>query len=166
MNANNAKLSPVRLLFILLSIACMVIIFMFSMENSEESSYTSGSVTEIVVEICVPDYEELSIPEQEDIMAAAEHIIRKIAHFTIFAALGFCVSCAVGKRRLLSAGTFSSLAVCFIYACSDELHQHFVPGRSCQLSDILVDTSGSICGILLSLLCIYIITCIKAKNSP
>lgn len=166
MNLINPKLSPVRMLFVLLSLACMVMIFMFSMENSVESSETSGSVTEIAVKLLISDYENLSIPEQEEILSSAEHIVRKAAHFTIFAILGFCVSCAAGKRRLLSAATLLSLAVCFVYACSDELHQYFVPGRSCQFTDILVDTSGSICGILFSLLCICIFTRYKAKSSP
>lgn len=161
-----AKLSPVRMVFILLSLTCMIMIFMFSMEDSEKSSDTSGSVTEIAVKIFVTDYEQLSTAEQAEIMDSAEHIVRKAAHFTIYAALGFCVSCAVGKRRFLSGATLLSIAFCFLYACSDELHQYFVPGRSCQFADILIDTSGSICGIIFSLLCIHIFMRYKAKSSP
>ena len=29
-----------------------------------------------------------------------------------------------------------------LYAVSDELHQLFVPGRSCELMDMLIDSSG------------------------
>ncbi len=165
MNSLKSVFSPLRLIFIFLSIACMVIIFMFSMEDSEESSDTSGTVTEIAVEICVPDYEELSRSRQDEIMEIAEHIVRKTAHFTIYAALGFCISCAVGKRRIFSAGTYLSAAVCFIYACTDEFHQYLVPGRSCKFTDVLIDTSGSLCGIIFSMLCIYVIMRIKAKSS-
>ena len=46
-----------------------------------------------------------------------------------------------GKRLfLLSAGTGS------LYAATDEFHQLFVEGRSCQLTDWGIDTCGVIAG--------------------
>ena len=36
-----------------------------------------------------------------------------------------------------------TIAICFLYAVSDEIHQYFVPGRACRLFDVLIDTSGS-----------------------
>lgn len=41
-----------------------------------------------------------------------------------------------------------SLILCFIYACLDEIHQLYIPGRTSQFSDVLIDTFGSIMGIL------------------
>lgn len=38
---------------------------------------------------------------------------------------------------------------CALYACSDELHQYFVPGRSCRFFDVCVDSAGAFCGALL-----------------
>ncbi len=38
---------------------------------------------------------------------------------------------------------------CVLYACSDELHQYFVPGRSCKFFDVCVDSSGAFFGALL-----------------
>lgn len=38
---------------------------------------------------------------------------------------------------------------CALYACSDELHQYFVPGRSCKFFDVCVDSSGAFFGALL-----------------
>ncbi len=35
-----------------------------------------------------------------------------------------------------------SLAFVFLYACSDEFHQSFVPGRGPAFRDVLIDTSG------------------------
>lgn len=37
---------------------------------------------------------------------------------------------------------------CALYACSDELHQYFVPGRSCRFFDVCVDSAGAFCGAL------------------
>ena len=37
---------------------------------------------------------------------------------------------------------------CALYACSDEFHQYFVPGRSCKLFDVCVDSTGAFFGAL------------------
>ncbi|MBE6862408.1 MAG: VanZ family protein [Ruminococcus sp.] len=152
-----------QIIFFLLSIACMVMIFRFSCENSEKSTDTSGNVTDYVVEYTVSDYEELSPAEQSSIYAKIDHIVRKTAHFTIFTALGFLTSCAAGKRKLLSKSSAFVLAICFLYACSDEIHQFFVPGRACRPLDVLIDTSGSLTGILISVLCMTICSAIIRK---
>lgn len=37
----------------------------------------------------------------------------------------------------------------FLYALTDELHQRFVPGRSGELRDVFIDTSGAFTGLVL-----------------
>ena len=37
---------------------------------------------------------------------------------------------------------------CLLYASSDEFHQIFVSGRTASVKDVLIDTCGSIVGIL------------------
>ena len=39
------------------------------------------------------------------------------------------------------------LLIGFLYAVSDEIHQHFVPGRAMQARDVLIDTAGVLLGI-------------------
>ena len=41
-----------------------------------------------------------------------------------------------------------AFAIGALYAVSDEIHQIFVPGRSCELRDILIDSAGVLVGIL------------------
>ena len=41
-----------------------------------------------------------------------------------------------------------SCSLSFLYAITDEIHQIFIPGRACQLQDILVDLAGIISGML------------------
>ena len=36
-----------------------------------------------------------------------------------------------------------------LYAISDEIHQYFVPGRSAEIRDVLIDVLGANIGILL-----------------
>ena len=75
-------------------------------------------------------------------------IVRKSAHFLIFFVLGFCATNAFryifpdDKRLFLI-----SLGWCVLYAVSDELHQYFVPGRSCMWQDCAIDAAGALAGI-------------------
>ena len=43
-----------------------------------------------------------------------------------------------------------SISFCFLYACTDEIHQLFVVGRTGRFTDVLIDTCGSFTGIMLS----------------
>lgn len=152
----------IRSISALLSILCMVIIFMFSSENGDNSSKTSGSITETVIDIVHEDYEQLSDFEKADIYAEIEHFVRKSAHFLIYTALGFFTASALGCKSLLKAA--ASLGICFLYACSDELHQYFVPDRAGRFSDVLLDTAGSLTGILFLLLCTIILSRISGRR--
>jgi len=157
------KRYPLRFIFLLLTIAVMVIIFMFSSENSDDSSDTSGNFTRIVISLFVGDYDELSPERQQEIWSKADHIIRKTAHFTIYMSLGFCASCAVGKRRFISQKTAAVIGFCFFYACTDEIHQHFTPGRACRFTDVLIDTAGAFTGIICSFIAMAIIGFMLSK---
>ena len=73
-------------------------------------------------------------------------LLRKIAHFTEFAALGACLGWRSGmlhKQKHLPC--LWGVAA----ACVDEGIQLFTPGRSSQLSDVLLDSSGVLTGLLL-----------------
>jgi len=74
--------------------------------------------------------------------------IRKLAHFSEFGMLGLFMYLNVKeyfkKHLILLSTLFSGL-----YAISDEIHQIFVAGRYCAIGDMLIDTSGSLCAILL-----------------
>lgn len=75
-------------------------------------------------------------------------IIRKLAHFTEYLILGFLTINMLDKNDI-SKKYLLSILICIIYATSDEIHQIFVPGRTCQIKDILIDSIGSITGIYL-----------------
>ncbi len=143
--------SPRTVIFFILTIAVMIGIFLFSCENSDDSSETSGNIVEIVIDVCYDDFHEMPYAEQKDVYDNISHIIRKTAHFTVFAALGFCASMFLGRRKLIGWKSLGTLVFCFLYACSDELHQYFVPGRACMFTDVLIDTSGSLTGMLVSM---------------
>jgi VanZ family protein len=140
----------------IMTIAVMVCIFLFSCENADDSSDTSGNFVNLIISIFYGDYDELPLWEQEEIRGNISHFIRKTAHFTIFAALGFFAFLTSGQKKLLCKGTAAVLIFCGLYAVSDELHQYFVPGRACMLRDMLLDTCGSLAGIAAALVALKI----------
>ncbi len=69
----------------------------------------------------------------------------KIAHFSVYGLLAtLLVRLGRGPRSVVLALLATSL-----YGASDEWHQYFVPGRSCELGDWVADTLGGALAIAL-----------------
>ena len=82
-------------------------IFWFSAQNGEASSQLSGGITEKVVEVVEPDYASLTEPEQQTLFDAVQFAVRKSAHFSEYALLGFllrllCASYALRRGGLVA----------------------------------------------------------------
>ena len=132
----------------------MAVIFQFSSASREESGELSEGITRKVVVTLYRDFEDLPAGEQSLIMQKAHRYIRKAAHFSEFALLGFLSACLLlyisgAFRRIklwltLTAPTVFTL----LYAISDEVHQIF-SDRGPRVTDVLIDFSGAVCGILL-----------------
>ncbi len=137
-------------------IATMVAIFLFSAQSAEESSKLSGRIVTAVIRIVMPSYDDLPFLEQQRIKEKVSFVVRKIAHFTEFAALGFFLMlylfCVYTKTKLFYLSFFSWVGGTF-YAVTDEIHQMFVSGRYPAATDVLIDSSGVLFGILF-LICI------------
>ena len=144
----------VRTATTLLTIAVMVMIFCFSMENAEISDQRSSVFSEPIIRIFHPEYDSLEKDARQVIYDRVQHIVRKCAHFSEYLILGFlirlCLESLFGHRmkRYRNLATIS-LSAGFGYACSDEAHQLAIDGRSGQWSDILVDSSGVLAGVML-----------------
>ena len=52
-----------------------------------------------------------------------------------------------------------------VYAITDEWHQYFMPGRSAQISDILLDAFGVLTGIIMMILLQALYNKIKNKKN-
>lgn len=129
-------------------------IFSLSSQNADESSETSGSLIASLAEIFYPDFDGLTGEEQEQVIGSFQFIARKTAHFSIYGILGFLSFLTfVSYRRLRLILRLSlSAAVCLAYAISDEIHQLFVAGRSCELRDVCIDFGGAMLAITVSVL--------------
>ena len=76
-------------------------------------------------------------------------LLRKIAHFTEFAALGAALS---WRRGMLEKRKMMALITGCGAACVDETIQLFVPDRGPALKDVAIDTCGVAAGMALLLL--------------
>ena len=72
-------------------------------------------------------------------------LIRKIAHFAEFSALGFLIAWRRGMLRKSQARGFAAGTAA---AALDESIQLFVPGRGPGLSDVVLDSCGVLTGML------------------
>ncbi len=75
----------------------------------------------------------------------------KIAHFGFYAVMGFL--CALWRRESGSPAGRAALAALLFTAFAgavDEVHQHWIPGRSTEFIDWIADTAGGGAGALFS----------------
>ena len=89
-------------------------------------------------------------------------LVRKTAHFTEYAILGSLFF--LNLRSTFKHPLIMSIFLSFFYACTDEIHQIFVPGRSAQVRDILIDTLGASFGATITYLIIKLFTKIKTRS--
>jgi VanZ family protein len=91
----------------------------------------------------------------QDHIETIHHAIRKCAHLTEYAVLGMLLWRAIRKPRPNDPRPWSwrealiAILIVFLYASTDEIHQIFVPTRTALVSDVFIDTSGAILGMLL-----------------
>lgn len=139
-----------KLLISLLLIFQMLFIFAMSSFGSDSSNAQSSQIIQVLHQV----FPNLSSRTSELDASTLTFIVRKTAHFTEYAILG--VLFYLFYRQTLPQKNGLQLFVLailssFLYACTDEIHQLFVPGRSGQFTDVLVDTLGAFCGCLLLL---------------
>ena len=78
---------------------------------------------------------------------------RKMAHVTEYACCAILLWRALRQHTPRNTRPWNwrdakwSLAIIFAYACTDEIHQHFVPGRQGAFLDVLLDTLGGALGL-------------------
>lgn len=125
-----------------LCVTLLALNLVFIWGNSLMPGEVSGAISQWVKDLISSLFPGGSDPQE------GHGLLRKLAHFTEFACLGFCLCWLVsmlGKRPWLSF-------VCgFLVACVDETIQRFIPDRGPSFRDVMIDTSGVVLGIVLLL---------------
>lgn len=155
----------------ILLLANMGLIFVLSSEDASTSSDRSNPIADVVVQVgeqhatangSRPMIEE----EKKDAIADMQFVVRSAAHFLEFFSLGG-LACALlltlrmspWWRPVLASSVFG-----LFYAVLDELHQHFVPGRSMSVLDVSLDFGGVLCGTFGALLVVWLIGLVVRKR--
>ena len=162
----NLKNIVLFFIFLILVVFWMGVIFKFSSANGEKSTGTSRSSLEKIITLFNKNIDKDKLDE---IVIKYDVVLRKFTHFSgylvggvliyfMYFYLNKLVNYKLKYIKLYSVVTGS------IYAMTDELHQHFVPGRSGEIKDVLLDTSGVITGIIIVWLVISVIQKCKLKR--
>ena len=160
-------------------IAMCAFIFLMSHEPAEQSDELSLGVAWNIVSILVPGYGDMSSADQLEWQKMLNHPVRKTAHFLEYAALGaLMLNMLMQISRLREIGLSTdarsgsgkasdspprslrdpaykrSLVILAwllttFYASTDEVHQMFVAGRAGMVTDVLLDSTGALTGVLL-----------------
>lgn len=148
-----------RIIFAILMIASFTAIFVFSSQNGDLSEDTSKGFTRKILEI-LQIGKNLSEQEMNQLIENSQHIIRKLAHFTIYSIAGINIFLFINtydikwKNKL-----FSTLLIGMTYATLDEIHQMFSGDRTPAILDVFIDASGVLMGIF-----IYIVVAKSIKK--
>ena len=132
------------------TVVIMALIFWFSSQNSDDSSDVSRGFMMFLIDL-FPGSSDLSADAKLELIYSLHGVVRKIAHFSIYTALGLSSAAAVLSISGMSVkrSMLISVPFCALYSFTDEIHQSFVSGRSGELRDMLIDTSGALFGGLL-----------------
>ncbi len=115
----------------------MLVIFLMSNEIAGTSSSRSDEIVRTI--------QSLGVSVPSDLLT---FLVRKAAHISAYFVLGILIYNLLKEYRLhIKHLIIASIALAMLYACTDEIHQTFVPGRSGEVRDVLIDTAGAAVGI-------------------
>lgn len=140
--------------FILLFLSgWMLLIIGFSAQPAVESRDTSGTVVQTLVNLfttLLPIYQ--STTEQQMLVQHLHGTVRKVAHGVNYFILGGLAYQAIRLNSSVKKKAWhlaaAAMLFCVTFAALDELHQVYVPGRSGELRDVLIDSGSALAGIL------------------
>ena len=128
-----------------LTVVMMTVIYVFSAQDGTESEHAS-------LWFLNTRFGMLLIQVFPGITGQGPELdIRKYAHMAEFAALAvptFLLLREVFLHKKIFLSGFICTVFCYLYACTDEIHQAYVPGRCCTFSDTMVDLAGTVFGLL------------------
>lgn len=150
-------------------LAVMIVIFLFSEQQGAESAGASNGVGEWLLGL-------LGIEIPPGMSASRVPIIfglniRKLAHIFLYFLLGgtsflFAAAIPIKAARKIKPAISGGIAIVIslLYACLDELHQYFVPGRAAQLRDVGVDAIGFCFSVALCVAVWYTVLLLKGRK--
>lgn len=151
---HNTTDSKKRFLYLIPVIIWMVFIFYMSGKTGQESSGQSGKISLFITNL-LEKVRQDPIQEMQNLQDILELVIRKTAHMTEYAILFLLSYLAMVKISMSQSRFYNrsiAVLISLLYACSDEMHQLLVPGRSGRMIDVGIDMAG----VLIVLICMLL----------
>ena len=148
-------------------IVWMGIIYTFSNMDSGSSNGKSISIIDKTINkvLIITGYDsDESLIKSKQIAQQLNLPLRKVMHASVFCILSILI-CHMLKLLKVKKCYIFSVIFCMLYASIDEIHQLFVPGRNGNFIDVLIDTTGSIIGVLIYFLLIKKYQKLKKKHN-
>ena len=144
------KINITTIIFFILMIFTFIAIFIFSSQDAKKSSLTSKEFVKKVIEI-IPFTKSLNNIQKKQIIENSQFFIRKLAHFSIYTLAGFCIIGFFSTLKKIKKKNivYLTLIIGILYAISDEIHQMYSDGRTPKFLDIIIDSIGILCGIII-----------------
>ena len=120
----------------LLFLSWLILIYLLSAETGDQSGSLSDGILLSIAKL-------LKISDTKAFVDTFGFFIRKLAHFSEYFIL-YILTYECFKEYNCPKLIVVSVLFCVLYASFDEFHQLFVDGRCGQLSDVMIDSSGSI----------------------
>lgn len=155
-----------KLLYVYGAVSIFIMLGIFIM-SSQDGSH-SGNLSGGFLKSFIGEFLRKILPSLTD--KGFEYDIRKYAHMTEYFCLGvsyylfFAELFRYKSNRLVSA-FLSAFSLGFVYACSDEFHQLFVPQRAGRFTDVLVDSVGLAASVIIMQLIFFTVKHLKNKKS-
>jgi len=145
----NRKLLIARIILTVLTVTAVAAIFynssLSAVESTEQSSPLTDAINSFLVSVRIP-------------LTLTEKMIRKIAHFIEYSALGALLTATVHLYTRKRGQTLMFvLPIGVLVAVCDELIQLSSAGRSCEVRDMVIDFSGIVFAALIVILLISIL---------
>ena len=149
----NSKSGIIEKLIWIPVIVCILCIFGMSLQSGDVSTASSAKIAEDITGYKILGMDVSLFIHNEDEFDMLHEAVRTMAHVAEFMGLAVLVCIAVtvcgvkGKLRF-----FYMLGIGLAVSLCDEFIQIFVPGRYCDLSDIICDFGGTLFIALIGLL--------------
>lgn len=136
--------------YAILCIFWMLVIFWFSAQVADDSQEMSDFFVRLLDALF-----SLDIMKNDIIQDMTSFLVRKAAHMSEYAILAILLGLMIRAYKK-EPWLLLALTATAAYAATDEFHQLFVPGRSGQFKDVLIDTAGGALGLGLLALILYL----------
>ena len=112
-------------------------IFFMSANTGEDLSHGTGIVAQV---------KQYLSSLQQQLIGAEVDLVSPLAHFCEYTVFGLLLGYALGLRMSLKQSMILAIVIASLYGITDEFHQYFVPGRTTDVLDWIVDTCGAALG--------------------